>query len=92
MALHLGKTVRQLLSEMDSQELSEWMAFDQIEPLPDPYWASGMVASTMCNLWGKRSKPYKPKEFMPTYQVKPSPAQDRAILDALMAKQPPQNV
>lgn len=86
--------MRQLLSEMDSEEVSEWMAFDQLEPLPDVSWSSGMVAATMCNLWGKRTKPFKPNDFMPVYrQTKThSPEQDMALLDAMIARQPLQKL
>lgn len=38
---------------MDSNELSEWMAFDRIQPLPNLYWIGGMLASTLVNLWSK---------------------------------------
>ncbi len=33
LAAELGMTVRELLARMDSRELSEWMAFDRIEPI-----------------------------------------------------------
>lgn len=86
--MSLGKTVRQLLAEIDSRELSEWLAFDRIEPLPDPYWMTGMVCSTLANLWAKRR--YQPEDFMPRAgprRREQSPDEGRAILDAMMARQ-----
>lgn len=89
MALHLGKTVRQLLLELDSEELSEWMAYDQLEPLPDAHWDSGMMASTVVNMFGKANRRYKPTDFMPSYKCvkEHSPEHDMAILDAMIADQ-----
>src|SRR5258708_1770560 len=37
LAAKLGKTVKTLLQEIDSHELSEWMAFDQLSPLDSDY-------------------------------------------------------
>lgn len=82
--------MKQLLSEIDSNELSEWMAYDRyVEPLPDLYWAAGMIASIMANLWGKKGRRFKPKDFMPIYRerVQRTPEQDVAILDAMCARQ-----
>lgn len=89
MALHLGKTVRQLLSELDSEELSEWLAYDQLEPLPDAHWDSGMMASTVVNMFSKTNRRYKPTDFMPHYRIsgRHDPEQDMAILDAMIAGQ-----
>lgn len=62
-------TVAELLSRISSQELTEWMAFYQLEPfgsLQDEY-RSGMIASVMANTVRdekKRRDPYHPIEFM----------------------------
>lgn len=48
---------------MDSRELSEWLAYHQIEPLPDANWHAGLIASTMCNLWSKSK--VRPEDFIP---------------------------
>jgi hypothetical protein len=66
----LGKTVDQLLSEISSEELSEWMAYYQLEPFGDERadWRSGMMAATMANLQRSKNRaPYKPEDFMPQY-------------------------
>lgn len=44
LALALGKTVRQLLSEIDSAELSEWLAFDCAYTIPDAHFSAATVA------------------------------------------------
>lgn len=55
---------------MSSRELSEWMAFFQLEPwgceMED--WRAGMVAATIANVnrdTKKQRKPYEPQDFMP---------------------------
>lgn len=48
---------------MSSNELSEWMAFDRIYPLPDPYRVGGILASTMVNLWSKEK--VSEEDFIP---------------------------
>lgn len=63
-------TVRELLARIDSRELTEWMAYYEVEP-----WGSeiddhrfGTVASTIANVNRdpkKRSQPYKPNDFFP---------------------------
>lgn len=48
-------TVRELLDRMDSQELSEWLAFDNVEGIPDPHYGPAVVASTIANAHGART-------------------------------------
>jgi len=62
--------VGELLRRLDSRELSEWMAYDQIEPLGE--WRAdlraGIVAATLANVnRGKAQKPFKPEDFMPDF-------------------------
>ena len=61
-------TVRELLSKIDSKELSEWAAFYSIEPFG--YFRSdmqaGIIASTVANCnRTKNSRSFKPMDFMP---------------------------
>lgn len=63
-------TVRQVLAEMDSRELSEWAAYDLVEPFGP--WRedlrSGIVASTVANaLRGKNGRSYQPTDFVPKF-------------------------
>ena len=48
---------------MDSKELSEWIAYDRVEPLPDSWVETGLTCATMANLWSKGN--YKAQDFMP---------------------------
>jgi hypothetical protein len=69
--LQLGCTVRELLKRVDSKELSEWMAFDSIEPIGDirTDLAAGIVASTVANCHrGKSQQAFMPMDFMPLHQ------------------------
>jgi hypothetical protein len=68
LALELGMTVRELLQRMGSDELSEWMAFYQLEPFGDyrADYRSGVVASTFANAHrAKDAGPFRPEDFMP---------------------------
>ena len=67
LALALGMTVRELLQRMGSDELSEWMAFYQLEPFGDyrADYRSGVVASTFANAHrAKDASPFRPEDFM----------------------------
>ena len=68
LALSLGKTVKQLLSELDSQELSEWYAYDQRWPLPDPWQQTARMCRIVMCASGNYKKNSIPKEedFIPT--------------------------
>jgi hypothetical protein len=62
LALLLGRTVAELERDMSSRELSEWIAYQRIHPLPDGYWQAGMIASVMANCWGATTTP---DDFIP---------------------------
>lgn len=61
-------TVDQLLANITSDELVEWMAFQRIEPF-GPCRAdlhSGMIAATVANVNLKEgAKPLGPQDFFP---------------------------
>ncbi|TXH06678.1 MAG: DUF4035 domain-containing protein [Rhodocyclaceae bacterium] len=68
LALSLGMPVRELLARIGSDELTEWMAFYQLEPFGDfrADFRSGIVASTFANAnRSKEAKPFTPGDFMP---------------------------
>lgn len=68
-------TVRELLAQTDSRELSEWMAYYRLEP-----WGcevedlrAGIIASTIANANRdpkKQRKPFQPSDFIPD-RIKP---------------------
>lgn len=68
LALALGMPVRQLLAAIGSDELTEWMAFYQLEPFGDLRgdYRSGVVAATFANAHRVNgAKPLTPEDFMP---------------------------
>ena len=68
LALALGLPVREMLTSMGSDELTEWMAYYQLEPFGDyrADYRSGVVASTFANAHrAKDAGPFKPEDFMP---------------------------
>tara|TARA_R100000700_G_scaffold31695_1_gene38824 strand:+ start:86 stop:340 length:255 start_codon:yes stop_codon:yes gene_type:complete len=83
-------TVRELLARIDSRELSEWMAYYEVNPfgsVRDDLQA-GIVASTIANVnRGKNDKSFTPSDFMP-YIDKPQQSEGdmQAVMDALAGK------
>lgn len=65
----MGRTVRELLGEMDSRELTEWMAFDVVEPIGGRRsdYQAAIVASTVANANRGKGRPLKPDDFIPEY-------------------------
>lgn len=63
-------TVRQLLAQIDSAELTEWMAFAGIEPFGEVAadQRHGLAVSVLANINRdpkKRPAPYVPRDFIP---------------------------
>ena len=53
---------------MDSRELSEWVAYDSIEPIGDIRMdlVGGIISSTLANCHrGKNQSAFRPLDFMP---------------------------
>ncbi len=70
----LGKTVKQLLYEIDSAELTEWMAVYRIELFGEirADYRAGVIASTLANIHRKKgAKPFSPQDFMPFLEREP---------------------
>lgn len=68
-----------LLNELTSEQLSEWQAYNQFEPIGD--WSdnfrfarlSALISNIVKAIWGKKGS-YQwssPKEFMPDYREEP---------------------
>lgn len=64
-------TVKELLDRIDSSELTEWIAFYDLEPFGDERAdiRSAIVASTTANVWGAKTKL---SDFIPRWE-KPEP-------------------
>ena len=73
LALSLGMTIQQLLLNMDSQELSSWIAYDSIQPVGELMddFRTGLVCSVVANAnKGSKGKSLAPSDFMPYYKDK----------------------
>jgi hypothetical protein len=88
-ALRLGMTVDELGRRMSADELMEWLAFDRIEPYPDPYWVGGEISLTVARCLSTRGSGLKREDFMPRRRAAPgrvqSPAEGMARMDAVIA-------
>lgn len=65
---------------MDSGEITKWLAYRQIRPLPDPYWCSALLASTVYNTSLVEGKRMTIEDFLPVVKsaAKQSTPADRA--------------
>ncbi|WP_050865136.1 phage tail assembly protein T [Burkholderia pseudomallei] len=57
-----------MLANLDSAELTEWVAFDRMEPIGEfrADLRAGIVAATVANYGGRDIRvPRKPSDFMP---------------------------
>ena len=80
--------MRQVLRDIDSRELSEWLAFYSLEPFGEERadLRSAQICAVNANLHGgKRSKKYKIADFMPFHQPEKitDPAEQERHLEAL---------
>jgi hypothetical protein len=84
----LGCTVAELLERLDSYELTEWMAYEALEPFGEERadMRAGIIASTIANVnRGKGQKPFSPTDFMPFSQGASEEQQLADTRSALMA-------
>ncbi|WP_454737591.1 phage tail assembly protein T [Cupriavidus necator] len=67
-------TVRQLLAATDSAELTEWMAYERIDPFGEGRadLRAGIIASAAANHgFVQLTEPYQPSHFMPFLKREP---------------------
>lgn len=70
---------------MTSLQFAEWMAYSRLEPWGEERddLRMGIMAATVANVnRGKDKKPYKPQDFMPSFE----PVSDEERAAALLAK------
>lgn len=79
-----GKTLRQFMEEMDSEELTWWMARCRVKPLDDPYWRSAMQANVAANLQGNKTTL---QDFYPQRKKEQTETEFRAIWRQAVARQ-----
>jgi hypothetical protein len=93
LAVALHKTIDQI-EAMTSRELSEWMAYSRIRPLPDAHWDSANVAHAVVSVMGGKAKF---ADFLPRPEAKKSPgakvkldaAQTRGLLSRICGRSQP---
>jgi hypothetical protein len=81
-------TVAELLSRVSSYELSEWQAFEKLEPFGSEagYVGHAIVAKTIADVnRGKDQKSYELSDFMPDYEgEEEGPQTEREMLQIAM--------
>ncbi len=79
-------TVAELGDRMSSQELSEWLAYNSIEPIGPQRadLAAGIIASTIANTNRTRGVAFKPEDFMAFSENKKTPERAFAELKRLL--------
>jgi len=62
-------TVRELLSRVGSDEITEWAAYFRLDPFGEERadLRAGIVASAIANTMGGGKRTYQPSEFMPKF-------------------------
>jgi len=59
-----------MMRQMSSRLLTEWMAYEKVEPFGQDWLQTGMVAAVIANTARdpeKQPEPYTPQTFMPDY-------------------------
>jgi len=81
-------TVKQLLAETDSEELSEWYAYDQRWPLPDSWQQTARLCRIVMASSGNYKKNDIPDEsvFIPAI-AKPKQTQEQMWSELMKLKQ-----
>ena len=84
LAATLGWSVKQICTDMDSQELSEWVAVHTyFMPLPDPWHQTGVLASSMLAPYSPKGRPPKALDFVPITKPPQHPEQIAEMLRQL---------
>lgn len=79
-------TVGELCLRMDSQELTEWIAYTRYySALPDPWEQTGLVVSSLLAPYAKEGRVPKASDFVPTLTPPQHESQDREALLKLKA-------
>ena len=75
-----------ILRELSSREISEWMAFYELEPFGDEWRQTGTIAAAAVAPYAKAGVTVKPEQFMPIRpETEDEPIEDDAMF--LMAWQ-----
>ena len=77
LARSLGKSVSELFGSMDADEFFYWMAYDKIDPLPQPWLQTGLACAVQANSVGNKCKP---EDFMPLEKKRATAAEVLAAM------------
>ena len=72
-------SVREMLQRIDSRELTEWIAYDTVEPIGAVRTdlAAGIISSTIANCHrSKNTSVFTPMDFMPLHKSGESETDD----------------
>lgn len=58
-------TLGDLVSRMSGKEFMEWIAYDGIEPIENPWLQNSQLQATLVNLWKAKGPPVSVWDFMP---------------------------
>lgn len=89
LALALGRSVKELLNTVDSEELSEWAAFDQIYPLPNHWLQTARICRTIMAASGNYKRVPDEDIFIPSARKKPQ-SQEQMMQELAKLMAPPQ--
>lgn len=90
----LGMTVRDMLTRMDAKEMTDWIAFWNMEPWGDERsdFRSGVIASTVANVMSSKGRSFTPQDFMLNgNRRRQSEASMRAVIKAVKASWNPED-
>jgi hypothetical protein len=78
-------TVRQLLSQIDSAELTEWMAYSTLEPFGESVadYRHGIAVAALANVnrdHKRRREPFVPEDFIPWHESHRSAKEHDGVL------------
>lgn len=66
----MGRTVAELGAALTSAELTEWLAYEQLEPWGEERmdWRFAVLDSLLANQWrGRGDRPVMPEAFVPDF-------------------------
>lgn len=75
----LGKTVGEIENTMSSAELTEWIAYAGIDPLPDAHWDAANIAFHVNRSMGGKGRF---EDFLPQTERKRRRSEPKVKLDA----------
>lgn len=84
-------SVKRMLKEVDSEEMTMWQAYDQRWPLPDSWQETARICRIVMAASGNYRKHDIPDEiaFMPV-AVKPEQTQQQVVSELMKLTRPPQ--